>query len=157
MRFDRVIAVRNDKTVYRDGERCIKVFNHEYSKADVLKEALNHARVEETDLNIPELHQIVRIEDKWAIVFTFVKGRTLQDYMGNDEEADRAYMHLFTDIQHRVHTRKHSLLPRFKDVIQRKIDEHRVESVFIFCVLLGRCILLQVFDISYARSIALPH
>ena len=35
MKLDRVIAVRNDKTVYKDGDRCVKVFNAEYDKADV--------------------------------------------------------------------------------------------------------------------------
>ena len=29
MNLDRVIAVRNNKTIYRDGDRCIKVFNAE--------------------------------------------------------------------------------------------------------------------------------
>ena len=48
MNFDRVIAVRTNKTVYRDGDKCLKVFGEEYSKADVLNEALNQARVEET-------------------------------------------------------------------------------------------------------------
>ena len=41
MNLDRIIAVRNNKTVYRDGDRCLKVFNEGYSKADVLNEALN--------------------------------------------------------------------------------------------------------------------
>ena len=45
MNLDRVIAVRNTKTVYRDGNRCIKVFDDHYSKADVLNEALNLARI----------------------------------------------------------------------------------------------------------------
>ena len=36
MKLDRVIAVRNKKTIYRDGDRCIKVFNEDYSKADIL-------------------------------------------------------------------------------------------------------------------------
>ena len=40
MKLDRVIAVRNDKTIYRDGDKCIKVFGSSYSKADVLNEAL---------------------------------------------------------------------------------------------------------------------
>ena len=127
MRFDRVIAVRNDKTVFRDGDRCIKVFNHEYSKADVLKEALSHARIEETDLNLPELYQIVRIEDNWAIVFDYIKGKTLQEYMDADGEAQGAYMHLFADIQHRVHARKHARLPKVKDVIQRKIEQSSLD------------------------------
>ncbi len=38
MTLDRVIAVRTAKTVYRDGDLCIKVFNEEFSKADVLKQ-----------------------------------------------------------------------------------------------------------------------
>ena len=47
MTFDRVIAVRNAKTVYRNGEICIKVFNEGYKKSDVVNEALNHVRIEE--------------------------------------------------------------------------------------------------------------
>ena len=27
MKLDRVIAVRNNKTIYRDGDKCVKVFN----------------------------------------------------------------------------------------------------------------------------------
>ena len=53
MKLDKVIAVRTNKTVYRDGHLAIKVFDSDYSKADVLNEALNQARVEETGLNIP--------------------------------------------------------------------------------------------------------
>lgn len=30
MNLDRIIAVRNNKTVYRDGNRVLKVFNEEY-------------------------------------------------------------------------------------------------------------------------------
>ncbi|MCI5575010.1 MAG: aminoglycoside phosphotransferase, partial [Clostridiales bacterium] len=41
MKLDRIIAVRNNKTVYRDGDLCMKVFDESYSKADVLNEALN--------------------------------------------------------------------------------------------------------------------
>ena len=52
MKLDQVVAVRDTKTIYRDGNHIIKLFNHTYSKADVLNEALNQARVEETGLNI---------------------------------------------------------------------------------------------------------
>ena len=65
MKLDRVIAVRNNKTIYRDGDRCIKVFNAEYSKADVLNEALNQARIEETGLNIPKLLSVEMVDGKW--------------------------------------------------------------------------------------------
>ena len=60
MNLERVIAVRTSKTVYRDGNQCIKIFDADYSKADVLNEALNQARVEETGLNIPKVIEIGR-------------------------------------------------------------------------------------------------
>ena len=44
MKFDNPIAVRATKTVYRDGDLAIKLFNEGYSKSDVLNEALNQAR-----------------------------------------------------------------------------------------------------------------
>ena len=55
MKLDKIIAVRNDKPVYRVGERVIKVFNEGYSKSDILNEALNQARIEDTGLNIPKI------------------------------------------------------------------------------------------------------
>ncbi|MBQ8845946.1 MAG: aminoglycoside phosphotransferase, partial [Lachnospiraceae bacterium] len=76
MKLDRVIAVRNNKTIYRDGDKCVKVFDEHYSKADVLNEALNQARVEETGLRIPQLHEVTKIDGKWAIVSEYIKGKT---------------------------------------------------------------------------------
>ena len=47
MNLERIIAVRNSKTIYRDGNtKVIKVFDIEFSKVDVLNEALNQATVE---------------------------------------------------------------------------------------------------------------
>ena len=66
MKLDRVIAVRNNKTIYRDGDKCVKVFNENYSKSDVLNEALNQARIEETGLNIPKVLEVTMIDGKWV-------------------------------------------------------------------------------------------
>ena len=89
MKLDRVIAVRNNKTVYRDGNKCVKVFNKEYSKADVLNEALNQARIEETGLNIPKILEVTMIEGKWAIVYEYIKGKTLAQLMAETEEEEK--------------------------------------------------------------------
>ena len=48
MKLDNVIAKRAEKTVYRDGDLAIKLFESSFSKANVLNESLNHARVVET-------------------------------------------------------------------------------------------------------------
>ena len=86
MKLDRVIAVRNSKTIYRDGDRCVKVFSEDYSKADVLNEALNQARIEETGLNIPKILEVTMVEGKWAIVSQYIQGKTLAQLMEEDEE-----------------------------------------------------------------------
>lgn len=62
MKLDKVIAVRNDKTIYRDGDATIKLFNEDYSKANVLNEALNQSRVEETGLDIPKVREVLTVD-----------------------------------------------------------------------------------------------
>ena len=52
MKLDKVIATRPDKTIYRDGDIIIKVFDKNKKKSDVLNEALNQARVEESGVQI---------------------------------------------------------------------------------------------------------
>ena len=62
MNLEKVIAVRTNKCVYRDGEYAVKVFDSDYSKADVLNEALNQARVEETGLALPKVKEVMTID-----------------------------------------------------------------------------------------------
>lgn len=94
MNLDRIIAVRNNKTVYRDGDRCLKVFNEGYSKADVLNEALNQARIEETGLNIPRVLEVTVIDGKWTIVSDYIKGKTLAQLMQENPEKKDEYLNL---------------------------------------------------------------
>ena len=82
---DKIIAVRTSKTVYRDGDTVIKVFDENYSKADVLNEALNQARIEETGLNIPKILEVSKMDGKWALTSEYIPGVTLQQLMEEKE------------------------------------------------------------------------
>lgn len=135
MNLDRVIAVRNDKTVYRDGDKCIKVFNAEYSKSDVLCEALNQARIEETGLNIPKILEVTMVEGKWAIVSEYIKGKTLARLMEEanaDEEngakTKREYIELLVKLQMEIHSKTCPLLGKLKDKMSRKISESDLDA-----------------------------
>ncbi|MBO5109538.1 MAG: phosphotransferase [Clostridia bacterium] len=128
MKLDRVIAVRNNKTVYRDGDRAIKVFNAEYSKADVLNEALNQARIEETGLNIPKVIEVTMIDGKWAIVSEFIKGKTLSQLMEENPEKKAEYIELLVDLQMGVHAKTSPLLNKLKDKMSRKIAETELDA-----------------------------
>lgn len=123
MNLDKIIAVRNRKTVYRDGDRCLKVFNEEYSKADVLNEALNQARVEETGLHIPKILEVTMIDGKWTIISEFIKGKTLSTLMSENPDKKDEYLNQFVDLQLEMHSKTCPMLGKLKDKMNRKIRQ----------------------------------
>ena len=122
MNLDRVIAVRNKKTIYRDGDRCIKVFSEDYSKAEVLNEALNQARIEETGLHIPAVLEVTMVDGKWAIVSEYIKGKTLAQLMEENPAKKDEYLEQLVDIQLEVQRKTCPLLVKLKDKMNRKIS-----------------------------------
>lgn len=132
MNLDRIIAVRNDKTVFRDGDRCVKVFNEGYSKADVLNEALNQARVEETGLFVPKVLEVMVIEGKWAIVSEFIRGRTLEQLMADEPENKEKHIGKLVDIQMKIHSTMCPDLAKLKDKMNRKICDTDLPATLRF-------------------------
>ena len=128
MKLDQVIAVRPTKTVYRDGDRCIKVFNEGYSKSDILNEALNQARVEETGLNIPKIIEVTTVDGKWAIVSDYIEGETLAELMARHPEKKEAYIAQMVDIQLNIHRMRSPLLTKLKDKMNRKISQTDLDA-----------------------------
>ncbi len=128
MKLDRIIAVRTGKTVYRDGDNCVKVFDKDYSKADVLNEALNQARVEETGLNIPKVKEVTMIDGKWAIISEFIPGKTLARLMEEEPEKKDEYLALLVDIQLSVQAKECALLTKLKDKMNRKISISELDA-----------------------------
>ncbi len=128
MNLDRIIAVRNKKTIYRDGDFCMKVFNEDYSKADVLNEALNQARIEETGLNIPRVREVTVIDGKWTIVSDYVRGKTLAALMQEHPEKKEEYLELFVDLQLEMHSKTCPLLNKLKDKMHRKISQTDLDA-----------------------------
>lgn len=129
MNFDRIIAVRTTKTIYRDGHRVYKVFDENYSKVDVLNEALNQARVEEVGLNIPKILEVTTIDGKWVIVLEYIKGKTLAQLMEEYPEKYDEYLNLFVDLQIEVHQKKCQLLTKLKDKMNRKIEQADIDAI----------------------------
>lgn len=122
MKLDKIIAVRTGKTVYKDGGRVIKVFENGYSKADILNEALNQARIEETGLNIPKILGVTTEDGKWAIISEYISGKTLSQLMEESPDKADEYLERFVDIQVEIHSKKSPLLTKLKDKMSRKIE-----------------------------------
>lgn len=117
------IVERKTKTVYKDNDKTIKLFIENYSKADILNEALNQARVEEgTDLNVPKLLEVTKIDNRWALVSEHIEGTPLDKLMKEHPEKEGEYLNLFVDIQMKILSRTVPLLNRIKDKFRRKLN-----------------------------------
>ena len=128
MNLDRVIAVRNSKTVYRDGDRCIKTFDTDYSKADVLSEALNQVLAEESGLSIPKIFEVTAIDGKLAVISEYIKGKPLSRLMEENPNKKEEYMNFFVDIHCDIHSKICPLLNRLKDKMKSRISEAELDA-----------------------------
>ena len=128
MKLDNIIVTSKNKVLYRDGDKCIKLFDENYSKSDVLNEALNHSRIEETGLNIPKIHEVTLVNGKWAIILEYIEGKTLAELMEENPEKKEEYIELLVDLQMEVHSKVSQLLTKLKDKMNRKIANTKFDS-----------------------------
>ena len=117
------IVERKTKTVYKDSDKTIKLFVENYSKADILNEALNQARVEEgTSLNVPKLLEVTKIDGRWGLVSQHIEGTPLNKLMEEHPEKEEEYLNLFVDTQMKILSNSVPLLNRIKDKFRRKLS-----------------------------------
>ena len=93
-----VIAERPGKKIFVENGKLVKLFDAGYSKADILNEALNQARVEETDLNIPKIQSVSVVDGCWSISMDYIEGTTLEQLMAENPEKLDEYLNLFVDV-----------------------------------------------------------
>lgn len=122
------VAQRTSKLIYRDGDKLYKTFDQTYSKSSVLNESLNHARIEETGLNIPKIKEVTVIDGKCAIIMDFIEGITLEKLMQAHPEKLDEYLDLFVSIQLDIHSRRSPLLTKFKDKMTDKIFKSDLDA-----------------------------
>lgn len=128
MKLETVIATRPNKTIYRDGDKAIKVFAEGFSKADILNEALNTARIEETGLNVNKIREVAVVDGKWAISTDFIEGTTLAELMDKNPEKFDEYLERFVDIQMDIHSKKAPMLNKLTDKMQAKISKSGLDA-----------------------------
>ena len=117
------IAKRSNKTVYRDGDLCYKVFAADYNKADIFNEALNQTRVEETGLFIPKVHELKKLDDgRLAIVMDYVEGKSLAQLIEENPSKSAQYLERLIDVQLSMNKLSSHNLNKQRDKFTRKID-----------------------------------
>ncbi len=128
MKYEKILAKRPNKVIYKDGDNALKVFDSNFSKADILNEALNQARVEETHLNIPALNEVTKVDGQWVISTQFIEGETLSELMKKHPEKEDEYLNMFVDLQIEMNKETVPLLNKLKDKMNRKISESSYDA-----------------------------
>lgn len=120
-----LISQNATKSVYRDGDKAIKVFCKGFPKAEVLNEALISARVEALgEINIPATLAVSVDDDGcWSITKDFIDGKTLQQLMDENPDKLDEYMNQMVDLQLMIHSKNCPLLNKLKDKMARQISE----------------------------------
>lgn len=122
MNKDNILYQSETKTIYRDKDKVVKMFSEDYSKANVLNEALNQARVEETGLKIPKLYEVTKIDGKWAIVVEYIEGKTLHQLMEENPNKKDEYIERLVDIQTEILSKRALHLNKLRDKMHSKIS-----------------------------------
>ena len=118
-----------NKIIYREGDYAVKQFDENYCTSDVLNEALNQARVEETGLPIPKLVEVRKNGEKWEIVMDYIPGKTMKQLLEEDPSREDELLERFVDIQLSIHaTTAPAALNKLKDKMQRKISESKLDA-----------------------------
>lgn len=123
-----LIAQGVNKASYREGNTRIKIFEHDFKKSDILNEALNQARVEETGLRIPKLLEVGMRDGKWSITTEYVEGVTLQSLMEENPDKLEDYMEQFVLLQKEILSKRSPLLTKLKDKMNRKISQSGLDA-----------------------------
>ena len=128
------IANNNKKSVYIENGKAMKVFDTDYSKSDVLYEALNTARVEDAGVNIPKLISVSVEDGKWIITSEYKDGVTLTELLKSHPEKTDDYINAFVDYQIDFEKKSNPLLLKLKDKLKRQIDSLKdtIDSSTIF-------------------------
>lgn len=121
------IVRRQNKAVYRDGDKLIKVFNERKPGSDVFNEALNDERVSEFGGRVPRVLEVSQVEDGewagcWALALEFIDGVTLEEVIDNDEEHLDDYFKEFVQLQLQIQSADAPLLNCQKDKLRRMIS-----------------------------------
>lgn len=127
-----VIAERRNKTIYREGNKCIKLFGEGYKKSGIFSEALNLSYAEETGLNVPKVLDITKIDGKWAIVSEFIEGKNLEQLIEENPEKTDEYLELFTDLHIEVTKKRCPMMCNFTDRVTEKIRRSDMTATLRF-------------------------
>jgi len=122
MDFEEIIVSRKNKTVYRNGNTVVKVFEKGHNKGNIFAEAVNTARMEECGVPAAKVISVGELGDRHAITLERIEGQTLEELMQAHPEKMDEYLNTFVDLQLSIHQKNCLLLTDLKAKYRRMIE-----------------------------------
>lgn len=123
MELKNVIAKRENKTVYLENGKTIKVFAENYPKSFVMNEAFNQAVIEEKGMNVPGILEIKLVDGKLVTVSEYVEGESLDSLMEKHPEKFDEYLEKFVELQVEYQSKFTLNLMRLSDKLHFQIKD----------------------------------
>lgn len=123
--LNNIVCIKTNKTIYKEDNYLIKLYEDNIDVSKILNEALNQQRVmENTDLNIPKLVEVTKISDKWAIVMEYVDGINLEQYLEEHQDRIDDVLEILVATQIKILGYRVPLLTRSKELYSYKISKN---------------------------------
>ena len=123
--LNNIVCIKTNKTIYKEDNYLIKLYEDNIEVSKILNEALNQQRVmENTDLNIPKLIEVTKIGDKWAIVMEYVDGINLEQYLEEHQDRIDDVLEILVATQIKILGYRVPLLTRSKELYSYKISKN---------------------------------
>jgi len=129
------IASGAQADIYRDGTNAIKLFKNTIQKEDIEKEINLQRMAFDYGLPVPEVFDIIEIDNKYGIVMEYVEGITVGKILMNDINKLEDYLTKSIEIQNSIHKIEAKKYPLMKDKLQsfiynaNKIDKNNKEKI----------------------------
>jgi len=112
----------NDSKVYKYENYAIKVFNPECNKTSVFYEATVASLMEEIGLPVARIHEVIKIDNQWAIKMDYIEGMNLGECIKQDRKNLVSYLEIMADLQIFIQQIKVHLSFNLHDSLKEKIE-----------------------------------
>ena len=116
MNLDKIIALGNGVTVFRDGEKSVKVFVGNPGAGSLLSEAMKQAVMYESGIAVPRVREVACADGTQAIVSDFAAGVPLGMLIGEGRADVSDCAAQLVGFQKNMHKKSSAMLP---DVTER--------------------------------------
>ena len=118
---EKIIAKSEKKIIYQIDDKIVKTYCEPYDVTQVLNEALNQAKISESNIHAPKIYEVKDFNGNLGIVMDYIKGENLLNLINTDKSNIDKYLNIFAKTQHKIFSSTGEFLNNSYGRIKKKI------------------------------------